>query len=115
RHAYAVLCIVCIMAYRAGVVAASGYTGAELLRLLAGHPEIDAVHVTADSNAGRAVAELFPSLAPSYGTLQLSALAVTDLAGLDVVFLALPPGESQRVAASVLAQASHVVDIAADF
>jgi N-acetyl-gamma-glutamyl-phosphate reductase len=103
------------MAYRAGVVGASGYTGAELLRLLAAHPEIDAVHVTADSNAGRTVGELFPSLAPAYRGLQLAPLEATDLPGLDVVFLALPHGESQRVAASVMAQASHVVDIAADF
>jgi N-acetyl-gamma-glutamyl-phosphate reductase len=103
------------MAYRAGVVGASGYTGAELLRLLAGHPEIDAVHVTADSNAGRSVGELFPSLAPAYGGLQLAKFAPADLAGLDIVFLALPHGESQRVAASVIAQVSHVVDIAADF
>jgi N-acetyl-gamma-glutamyl-phosphate reductase len=103
------------MAYRAGVVGASGYTGAELLRLLAGHPEIDAVHVTADSNAGLSVGELFPSLAPAYGGLQLAELDANDLAGLDVVFLALPHGESQRVAASVIAQVSHVVDIAADF
>ena len=43
------------MAYRAAVVGGSGYTGAELLRLLAGHPEIEVVHVTADSNAGRPV------------------------------------------------------------
>ena len=41
------------MAYRAGVVGGSGYTGAELLRLLAGHPEIEVVHVTADSQRGR--------------------------------------------------------------
>lgn len=94
---------------------ASGYTGAELLRLLAGHPEIDAVHVTADTNAGRTVGELFPSLAPAYGGLHLAKFAAADLAGLDVVFLALPHGESQRIGASVIAQASHVVDIAADF
>jgi N-acetyl-gamma-glutamyl-phosphate reductase len=103
------------MAYTAGVVGASGYTGAELLRLLAGHPEIDAVHVTADSNAGLAVGELFPSLAPAYGGVRLAKLAASDLAGLDVVFLALPHGESQRVAASVIAQVAHVVDLAADF
>ena len=47
------VCIVCVMAYRAAVVGGSGYTGAELLRLLAGHPEIEVVHVTADSQRGR--------------------------------------------------------------
>ena len=44
------------MAYRAAVVGGSGYTGAELLRLLAAHPDLDVVHVTADSNAGATVA-----------------------------------------------------------
>jgi N-acetyl-gamma-glutamyl-phosphate reductase len=103
------------MAYRAGVVGASGYTGAELLRLLAGHPEIDAVHVTADSNAGLTVGELFPSLAPVYGNLPLTKLRAADLEGLDVVFLALPHGESQKVAASIVGPVGHVVDIGADF
>ncbi|MGH9002381.1 MAG: N-acetyl-gamma-glutamyl-phosphate reductase, partial [Acidimicrobiia bacterium] len=59
-----------LMAYRAAVVGASGYTGAELLRLLAGHPEIEVVHVTADSNAGARVADLYPSLVAGYGDLR---------------------------------------------
>jgi N-acetyl-gamma-glutamyl-phosphate reductase len=103
------------MAYRAGVIGASGYTGVELLRLLAGHPEIEAVHVTADSNSGRTVAELFPSLIAAYDGVELVAFDPVDLSGLDVVFLALPHGESQRHAAAVIAQASHVVDLGADF
>ena len=103
------------MAYRAGVVGASGYTGAELLRLLAGHPEIDAVHVTADSNAGNTVGALYPSLAPAYGGLQLTKLDAADLAGLDVVFLALPHGESQKVAPAIGRHVAHLVDIGSDF
>jgi len=103
------------MAYRAGVVGASGYTGAELLRLLAGHPEIDAVHVTAEANAGLTVGDLFPSLAAAYGGLPLVKLDAADLAGLDVVFLALPHGESQRIAAAVVGHVAHVVDIGSDF
>ena len=55
---YASACIICAMAYRAAVVGASGYTGAEALRLLAAHPEIEVVHVTAASNAGARVADL---------------------------------------------------------
>ena len=86
------VCIVCTMAYRAGVVGGSGYTGAELLRLLAGHPEIEVVHVTADSNAGAAVGTLYPSLLPAYGDLRFSPLDVADLSGLDLVFCALPHG-----------------------
>ena len=95
---YARVCIVCIMAYRAGVVGASGYTGAELLRLLAGHPEIEVVHVTADSNAGATVAEPVPvARAPRTRGLEYAPFDARDLAGLDVVFLGLPHGESQRV------------------
>jgi N-acetyl-gamma-glutamyl-phosphate reductase len=103
------------MAYRAGVVGASGYTGAELLRLLAGHPEIDAVHVTADSNAGLMVGELYPSLASAYGGLQLTKLDASDLAGLDIAFLALPHGESQKVAGAIVGNVDHVIDIGSDF
>ncbi len=103
------------MAYRAAVIGASGYTGAELLRLLAGHPEIEAVHVTADSNAGARVADLYPSLTAAYPELRYSALAPADLDGLDVAFLGLPHGESQRHAAAVVGRVAHVVDIGADF
>lgn len=103
------------MAYRAAVVGASGYTGAELLRLLAGHPELEVTHVTADSNAGALVTDLYPSLAPAYPGLRHCALDAADLDGLDVAFVALPHGESQRHAAAIAARVGHVVDIGADF
>lgn len=103
------------MAYRAAVVGGSGYTGAELLRLLAGHPEIDAVHVTADSNAGTAVDALYPALAAAYPGLEYAPYAAADLTGVDVAFLALPHGESQTIAGEVGERAAHVVDLGADF
>lgn len=103
------------MAYRAGVVGASGYTGAELLRLLAGHPEIEVVHVTADSNAGAAVGALYPSLATAYPRTEYAPYDAADLAGLDVVFLALPHGESQRVVPELAQRVAHIVDLGADF
>jgi N-acetyl-gamma-glutamyl-phosphate reductase len=103
------------MAYRAAVVGGSGYTGAELLRLTAGHSELDVVQVTADSNAGAAVADLYPSLAPAYGSMTYDALDLAALDGLDVVFLALPHGESQRLVPDLLARVGHVVDLGADF
>ena len=103
------------MAYRAAVVGASGYTGAELLRLLAGHPEIEVGHVTAASHAGATVASLYPSLAPAYGDLAYSELDPADLCGLDVVFCGLPHGESQQVAPGLVGAVGHVVDLAADF
>jgi N-acetyl-gamma-glutamyl-phosphate reductase len=103
------------MAYRAAVVGGSGYLGAELLRLLAGHPEIEVVVVTADANVGSAVADLFPSLSAAYPGLAYVPLDPGDLAGLDVVFLALPHGQSQAVAGALVDTVGHVVDLGADF
>ena len=103
------------MAYRAAVVGGSGYTGAELLRLGVGHPELDVVHVTADSNAGIAVADLYPSLAAAYGGMVFEPLDLAALDGLDVAFLALPHGESQRLVPDLLGRVAHVVDLGADF
>jgi N-acetyl-gamma-glutamyl-phosphate reductase len=103
------------MAYRAAVVGGSGYTGAELLRLLAGHPEIEVALVTADSNAGASVAELYPSLATAYEGVTYEAVAPSELAGLDLVFLCLPHGQSQAIAADLVDTVAHVVDLGADF
>jgi N-acetyl-gamma-glutamyl-phosphate reductase len=103
------------MAYRAAVVGGSGYTGAELLRLLAGHPEIEVVLVTADSNAGASVAQLYPSLAVAYEGLTYESVDPAGLAGLDVAFLCLPHGQSQAIAAELVDTVGHVVDLGADF
>lgn len=103
------------MAYRAAVAGASGYAGAELLRLLAAHPEIEVVHVTADSNAGGVVADLYPSLAAAYPHLTFAPLDVADLRGLDLVFCTLPHGASQALAVDLVDDVAHVIDLGADF
>jgi N-acetyl-gamma-glutamyl-phosphate reductase len=103
------------MAYRAAVVGGSGYTGAELLRLLAGHPEIEVVHVTADANAGKPVTELYPSLGKAYPGLEYEQFEAAAVEGTDVVFLGLPHGESQRLVPELVGRVGHVVDLAADF
>jgi N-acetyl-gamma-glutamyl-phosphate reductase len=103
------------MAYRAAVAGASGYTGAELLRLLAGHPEIEVLHVTAEANAGAAVTTLYPGLAPAYPDTIFAPLAAADLRGLDLVFCALPHGASQALIPSIIDDVSHVIDLGADF
>ncbi len=97
------------------MVGGSGYTGAELLRLLAGHPEIEVVYATADSNAGAPVGALYPSLLPAYGDLRFSPYDAADLSGLDLVFTALPHGASQLLVPEILGRAAHVVDLGADF
>src|SRR5205085_3167015 len=114
-HSYARSRILIRMAYRAAIVGGSGYTGAELLRLVAAHPEIEVVHVTADSNAGARVADLYPSLVSAYPDLVFHPFEPADLDGLDLAFLALPHGQSQRLAGALVDRVAHVVDIGADF
>ena len=103
------------MAYRAAVVGGSGYTGAELLRILAGHPEIEVVHVTAATNAGAPVRNLYPSLEAAYPHVELVALEPAGLDGLDVAFLALPHGESQTLVPDLVERVGHIIDLGADF
>lgn len=101
------------MAVRAAVAGASGYAGGEVLRLLAGHPEVQVGALTGDSNAGRALGELQPHLTP-YADRVLEATTTEVLAGHDVVFLALPHGQSAAVA-EALGDETLIVDCGADF
>ncbi len=103
------------MVHKVGVLGASGYTGAELLRLLHGHPEFEVAIVTADSNAGALVADLYPSLAPSYPELSYSASDPVALAGVEAVFCALPHGESQKFVPALHAGGARIFDLGADF
>ncbi len=100
---------------RVGVAGASGYAGAELLRLCAGHPDLDVVVAGADTQAGQTVASLYPSLAAAYPSLEFSKTGAEHLAGLDAVFLALPHGESQLLAPDLVGRVGLVVDLSADF
>ncbi len=97
------------------VLGASGYTGVELLRLLASHPKFEVVAATASSHEGMAVADLQPSLAGAYAGLVLGPTEAGAADGADVVFCALPHGASQQLVPELLAKAGHVVDLAADF
>jgi N-acetyl-gamma-glutamyl-phosphate reductase len=103
------------MAYHAAVIGGSGYTGAELLRLLAGHPAIEVGYVTADSNAGAPVGDLYPSLRPAYGDLVYATYDAADVNGADVAFVCLPHGASQLIVPDLLGRCAHVVDLGADF
>ena len=94
---------------------ASGYAGAELLRILAAHPDLDLAAATASSQAGARLTDLYPSLAGAYPDLVLQPLEPGTLDGLDVAFLALPHGESQRLVPDLLGRVAHVVDLGADF
>jgi len=100
---------------RIGVVGASGYAGAEVLRLCAQHPDLEVVLATGESNAGKRVAHHVPALAGAYPTLELSATSAVVEADVEVVFLALPHGQSQRYVPTLVARGVQVVDLGADF
>jgi len=100
---------------RVGIIGASGYTGAELLRLLDGHPEIEVAYVTAHTYAGKMIADLYPHL-HSYAGMQLRAFDAREaLAGADLYFVALPHGESMQVVPQLLAGGIKVIDLSADY
>ena len=100
---------------KAGIIGASGYTGAELLRLLAGHPEFEVAVATAHSHAGEAVGRHSPSLAAAYPGLVYEENDPARLDGLDLVFCGLPHGESQLIVPELRTRVGLVVDLAADF
>lgn len=104
------------MGARVAVAGASGYAGGELLRLLAGHPDLELVAATADSSAGKTVGELHAHLAgqPGLGELVLQSHGEPALAGCDLVFLALPAGHSGAVAGH-LPDDVKIVDLGPDF
>jgi N-acetyl-gamma-glutamyl-phosphate reductase len=101
---------------RVAVVGASGYAGGELLRLVSGHPSLELAVATADSSAGKAVADLHPNLAgyPALANLIFEPHSAVKGADADLVFLALPSGQSAPVAAG-LADDVAVVDLGPDF
>ena len=101
---------------RAAVLGASGYVGGELLRLLAGHPEVRELRAFSVSGAGKAWGEVHPSLAHLPPAVFEGADAAAAAGWADVLFLALPHGRSQSVMAAIdEAGARLVVDTAADF
>jgi N-acetyl-gamma-glutamyl-phosphate reductase len=97
------------------VLGASGYAGAELLRLLAAHPFFEVVAASASSHEGEAVGELWPSLAAAYPGLRYGPTEPSVAAQADLVFCALPHGASQGIVPELLARGCHVVDLGADF
>ncbi len=97
------------------IVGASGFTGAELLRLVAAHPELQLVAATGDTMAGRRVAEVYPSLAVAYPDLAFTPFDPAAIAGVDLVFLGLPHQASMELAPQLVGQAGCVVDLSAAF
>jgi len=102
------------MTIKTGVVGGTGYTGVELLRLLAGHPQVELTVVTSRSEVGRPVADLFPNLR-GVTELCFSEPGGGELEGCDLVFFATPNGTAMQLVPGLLAAGVRVIDLAADF
>lgn len=99
---------------KVGIVGGTGYTGAELLRLLAQHPEARVDVITSRAEAGRGVSELFPNLRGHY-SLAFSEPDVNALLKCDVVFFATPHGVAQNMMPQLINGGARVIDLSADF
>lgn len=99
---------------KVGVVGGTGYTGVELLRLLAGHPEVELRVITSRTEAGQAVADMFPNLR-GHVDLRFSEPDPTALAACDLVFFATPNGTAMQSVPDLLNARVRVIDLAADF
>ncbi len=99
---------------KVGIVGGTGYTGAELLRLLSQHPDVEIVVVTSRSKQGALISETFPNLR---GQIQhvFTSLDIKQLVNCDVVFFATPHGVAQGLVPEVLAKDIKVIDLSADF
>ena len=99
---------------RVGIVGGTGYTGVELLRLLAGHPDVEILAITSRGEAGTPVARYFPSLRNRVG-IDFSDPASTNLSSCDCVFFATPNGVAMGQVRPLLDAGVKVIDLSADF
>jgi len=102
------------VAVKVSVIGASGYGGGEVVRLLAGHPEVELIHLSAESRAGEAMADLYPNLRGFTGGVTVATDPERIGRDSDVVFIALPNGKAMEMAPAIAPQA-RIVDLGADF
>ena len=104
---------------RVAIIGASGFTGAEFLRLCASHPEFEVVIATGESQAGRPIADLYPSLASAYGAMTFAPhddeLINTIEESVDLVLMGLPHGQAQTLVPRLRGKAIHIIDLSSDF
>lgn len=100
---------------RTAILGASGYVGAELLRLVARHPAFVPTRLFGDTKAGNKVGTVHPQLGNSVADLTVERFAPEALDGVDLIFAALPHGESQKLAGAILERGCKLVDLGADF
>jgi len=99
---------------KVGIVGGTGYTGVELLRLLAVHPDVEIAAITSRGESGTPVARMFPSLRKRVD-VAFTDPAATDLGACDCVFFATPNGVAMGQAGPVLEAGAKVIDLSADF
>jgi N-acetyl-gamma-glutamyl-phosphate reductase len=102
------------MVIKVGIVGGTGYTGVELLRLLAQHPEVELKAVTSRTEAGMPVSQMYPNLRGRVD-LPFSEPTLQNLGECDVVFFATPNGVAMKQVPELLAQGVKIIDLAADF
>lgn len=100
---------------KVGIVGGTGYTGVELLRLLASHPKVSVAVITSRSEVGVCVADMYPNLRGYYSNLLFTEPDITQLGACDVVFFATPHGVAHALAGELLAAGTRVIDLSADF
>lgn len=98
-----------------GIIGASGFTGAELLRLAASHPDFEVVMATGDSQAGTRAADLYPGLSAAYPDLVFEPFDADRARGLDLVFMGLPHEASMAMAPELVGHVGCVVDLSAAY
>ncbi len=99
---------------KVGIVGGTGYTGLELIRLLAKHPQVSLEAISSRSEQGKSVSQLFPNLKDSVD-LAFTLPKLDNFANCDVVFFATPNGTAMTMAVELLAKGIKVIDLAADF
>ncbi|MGE3537031.1 MAG: N-acetyl-gamma-glutamyl-phosphate reductase [Candidatus Tectimicrobiota bacterium] len=100
---------------KASVIGASGYGGAEAVRLLTSHPEVEIVHVTAETQQGQVMSALYPNLRRFVDQTMIAVDPERIGRDSDVTFVSLPSGKAMHLIPTLLQQGSKVIDIAADF
>jgi N-acetyl-gamma-glutamyl-phosphate reductase len=103
------------MTIRTAIFGSSGFVGAELLRLCAAHPQIEPVRLFGDSQAGATLEDVHPQLALAYPGAVVERFEPHLLDKIDLLFMALPHGHSQKLAPEILRRDIPVVDLGADF
>ncbi|MCL6589112.1 MAG: N-acetyl-gamma-glutamyl-phosphate reductase [Firmicutes bacterium] len=100
---------------KVGIIGASGYTGSELIRILARHPQAEITAITSRTHEGKRLEEVFPSFAGWDGPVFSGSDTPESVRGCNVVFLAVPHGVAMKLTPALLAAKQKVIDLGADF